>query len=79
MYGYGWWLQHDAQGHKVSFAAAGGGHHACFVVPRHDLVVIVRWLADNSWIEFLNRCLALAADESPLGPVVVDFSRVNRA
>jgi hypothetical protein len=42
MYGFLWWLQHDHAGRQVSFAAQGGGSHHCFVIPEHQLVIVVR-------------------------------------
>jgi CubicO group peptidase (beta-lactamase class C family) len=77
MYGYLWWLQHDREGRQVSFAAQGGGSHHCFVVPDHDLVVVVRWLADEAWPGFLDLALGVVADRPALGPVHYDWSRIN--
>ena len=77
MYGYMWWLQHDATGRPVSFAAQGGGSHACFVVPDHDLVIVVKWLKDEAWRPFLDQVLRLVQDRPPLGPVHLDWQRVN--
>lgn len=77
MYGYLWWLQHDRDGRQVSFAAQGGGSHHCFVIPDHDLVVAVRWIADDAWPAFLDVALRLVSDAAPLGPVVYDWDRVN--
>ncbi|MCA9751789.1 MAG: serine hydrolase [Gemmatimonadetes bacterium] len=78
MYGYLWWLQHDAEGRQVSYAAQGGGSHHVFVVPEHDLVAVVRWLRDEAWPGFLERLLTLATDRPPLGPPHYDFARVNQ-
>lgn len=77
MYGYLWWLQHDASGRQVCFAAQGGGSHNVFVVPEHGLVVVARWIADDAWPGFLDLALRLVADAPPLGPILYDFGRVN--
>lgn len=77
MYGYLWWLQHDREGRFVSATAHGGGTHLAMVVPAHETVAVVRWLHDDHWIEFANRVLALPEDRPALGPIDVDFSRVN--
>lgn len=78
MYGYMWWLQHDRDGRQVSFAAQGGGSHQCFVIPDHDLVIAVKWIADDAWMEFLNLALDIVTDRPALGPVRYMFDRINR-
>ncbi len=77
MYGYLWWLQHDAHGEQVSFAAQGGGSHHCFVIPDHELVVVARWISDDAWPAFLDQALTLVTDAPKLGPVVYNWDRVN--
>ena len=57
MYGYLWWLQHDAQGQQVSFAAQGGGARQVIVIPDYDMVIAFKWLQDEVWMEFLERTL----------------------
>jgi hypothetical protein len=79
MYGLMWWLQHDASGRQVCFAAQGGGAHQCIVVPDHDLVVVVRWIRDDAWPAFLDRALTLTDDRPPHGPIRYLFERVNAA
>lgn len=77
MYGLMWWLQYDAAGRQVCFAAQGGGSHQCFVVPDRDLVVVIRWLRDDAWPALLDRVLELPDDLPPLGPVRYRFDDVN--
>lgn len=77
MYGLMWWLQHDRTGRQVCFAAQGGGSHQCLVIPDHELVIVVRWIADAAWPELLDRALRIVVDSEPLGPVEYDFTRVN--
>lgn len=77
MYGLMWWLQHDGEGRQVCFSAQGGGSHHCFVIPDRDLVIVVRWLRDDAWPEFLDRALELVVDDPPLGPVHYRFDAVN--
>jgi hypothetical protein len=77
MYGLMWWLQHDAAGRQICHAAQGGGSHQCFVVPDHDLVIVVRWIRDDSWQPFLDRALHIVDDRPPLGPVQYRFEDVN--
>ena len=79
MYGLMWWLQHDEAGRQVCFSAQGGGSHQCFVVPDHDLVVVVRWIRDDAWPAFLDRALGIVDDRPPLGPVRYLFDQVNRS
>jgi CubicO group peptidase (beta-lactamase class C family) len=77
MYGLMWWLQHDATGRQVCYAAQGGGSHHCFVVPDHDLVVVVRWIQDDAWPAFLDRALTIVADRPTVGPIHYLFDEVN--
>ena len=77
MYGYLWWLQHDAYAKQVSFAAQGGGSHHCFVIPAHELVVVARWISDDAWPAFLDQALTLVSDAPTLGPVVYNWDQVN--
>ena len=77
MYGLTWWLQHDATGRQVCHSAQGGGSHQCFVVPDHDLVVVVRWIRDDAWPAFLDRALTIVQDRPPLGPIRYLFDQVN--
>jgi CubicO group peptidase (beta-lactamase class C family) len=78
MYGYLWWLQHDHRRRQVSLAAQGGGSHQCFVIPDHDLVVVVKWIADDAWMAFLDLALGLVTDRPSLGPVRYLFDEVNQ-
>ena len=77
MYGLMWWLQSDAAERQVCYSAEGGGSHQLFVVPDHDLVVVVRWIRDDAWPAFLDRALTIVDDRPPLGPIRYLFDRVN--
>jgi CubicO group peptidase (beta-lactamase class C family) len=78
MYGYMWWLQHDSARRQVSFAAQGGGSHQLFVIPNHDIVMVMKWIADDAWPGLLDLALDLTTDESGLGPVRFRFDEINR-
>jgi CubicO group peptidase (beta-lactamase class C family) len=78
MYGYMWWLQHNAARKQVSFAAQGGGSHQLFVIPDHDVVVVMRWIADDAWPGLLDRALGLTTNEPDIGPVRYLFDEINR-
>ena len=77
MYGYLWWLQHDAAGRQVSFAAQGGGAHQAIVIPAYDMVIAFKWLQDRVWMEFLERALGLVNDRPPISPPKYVFDQVN--
>jgi CubicO group peptidase (beta-lactamase class C family) len=79
MYGLMWWLQHDEGGRQISFAVQGGGSHHCFVIPDHELVIVVKWIEDDAWKEFLDHALRLAVDRPALGPVHYDFTCINHS
>lgn len=58
-YGYMWWLnpaeQHYPGVPAKSFFALGAGTNICFVDPDHDLVVVMRWIADQRVGELLKK------------------------
>jgi hypothetical protein len=54
------------------------GSHQLFVVPDHDLVVVMRWIADEAWPGFLVLALDLVSDAPRLGPVRYLFDEINQ-
>lgn len=48
------------------------------MIPEHDLVIVVRWIRNDAWKEFLDLALRLVNDTDTLGPIDYDTARVNR-
>jgi CubicO group peptidase (beta-lactamase class C family) len=61
-YGFLWWLNTPARpsyraATPQSFFARGAGGNTIWICPEHDLVVVVRWLADNAQNAFFGQVL----------------------
>ncbi len=61
-YGLLWWLNPDARpsyrnATPRSYFARGAGGNTIWICPEHDLVVVVRWLADNAQNAFFGQVL----------------------
>ncbi|MFQ5571515.1 MAG: serine hydrolase domain-containing protein, partial [Rhodothermales bacterium] len=61
-YGYMWWLNTEGQlspdAPVDSYAALGGGTNLIWIFPRHDLVVVTRWIDRNAINTFLQKIVA---------------------
>ncbi|MBI4908368.1 MAG: serine hydrolase [Acidobacteria bacterium] len=61
-YGYLWWLNTKGKqwpsAPRSSFAALGNGGNIIWVDPDHRLVVVLRWLANGTFDEFVRLLLA---------------------
>ena len=60
-YGYMWWLNRTRKrfpsAPSSSFFALGAGSNAVWIDPKHDMVVVVRWLSRDKLDEFWKRVL----------------------
>ena len=57
-YGYMWWINTDGgiweEAPHNSFAAIGGGRNVIWVWPKHDFLVVIRWIDPAKTGEFLG-------------------------
>ncbi|UCH03283.1 MAG: serine hydrolase [Candidatus Bathyarchaeota archaeon] len=60
-YGYMWWLNKDKQmlpdAHEESYMASGYGGNKIWIDPKHDIVIVVRWLAPDCFNSFVKQIL----------------------
>ena len=70
-YGLMWWLNTNRalwpSAPASSFAMLGGGGHAVWIDPEHDLVVVIRWLERGHLDGFLRRVLAALGEGAAVG------------